>query len=96
MKSGQNAVVAGRLQRQNETKQLRERKRAQSLAQRRREGPPTVVAFLPLSAEVDVGALWQLVLAAFAGSRPGAEAKRAKKGAAEPMDEDPQPLHGAS
>ena len=96
IRSGQNAVAAGRLQRQNETKQLRERKRSQSLAQRRREGPPIVVAFLPLSADVDASGLWQLVLGAFAGgSKPGAEPK-AKKGAPEPMEEDPQPLNGAS
>ena len=91
LKSGQNAVIVGRLQRHNEAKQARERKRSESLQQRRREGPPTVVALLPLSAEVDAERLWHLLLSAFE-SRPGAGAgaRKTRKGDPEQMEEDTQ------
>lgn len=90
LKSGQNAVLAGRARRQNEAKQARENKRSESLAQRRRQGPPTVVALLPLSAEADCGRLWQLLLDAFA-SRPEEIAAKKTKGSSELMEEDAKP-----
>jgi hypothetical protein len=91
LKSGQNAVLAGRARRQNEVKQARESKRSESLAQRRRQGPPTLVALLPLSEEAECGRLWQLLLGAFA-SRPeeAASRKAAAKGGLEIMEEDTQ------
>ena len=91
-------MLAGRAQRQSAAKQLRDRKRSESLAQRRSVGPPTVVAFLPLSQDMDFPPLWQLVLSAYAGpaGKPDdAPAKAAKAGGVQRMDEDSRVPHGA-
>lgn len=56
------------------------------MAQRRNPGPPPVVAFLPLSTDVDFPALWRLVLQAFAAPDADKAAPVKVKGAAEAMD----------
>ena len=71
----------------------REKKKAEVLTEKRKEGAPPVVALLPLSQDVDVQELWNLVLTVFA---PAASvAKQSPVLSSEPMEEDPftgQPL----
>ncbi len=74
----------------------RERKKNEVMAQRRQEGPPPVVAFLPLSEEVDFPALWRLILSAFAASPPGKAAQPRKKGAVEDMEADEPSTSGTT
>lgn len=73
----------------------RERKKSEVMAQRRQQGPPPVVAFLPLSTEVDFPTLWRLVLGAFAAAPAGKPAQLSKKkGGVEDMDADEAPAAG--
>ncbi|CAL8469855.1 g9397 [Coccomyxa elongata] len=96
VKSGAHTLAsAGKMQRLNEAKQLRERKKNEVMAQRRQQGPPPVVAFLPLSEEVDFPALWRLVLSAFAAGPPGKAVQPKKKGGAEDMEADEPSTSGA-
>lgn len=74
---------------------LRERKKSEVMAQRRQQGPPLVVAFLPLSTEVDFPTLWRLVLGAFAAAPAGKPAQLSKKkGGVDDMDADEAPAAG--
>ncbi len=76
----------------------RERKKSEVLAQRRQQGPPPVVAFLPLSTEVDFPALWRLILRAFAAAPAGkaAQSGRKKDGAEDMEDEEVSAAGNAS
>lgn len=65
------------------------------MAQRRQQGPTPVIAFLPLSADVDFARLWGLILSGFAGGpglgmpEAGPDPKKGKKrGGVEVMEED--------
>ena len=64
----------------------RERKKAEALSERRKDAAPPVVALLPLSSEVDVPLLWNLILDAFI--RPGSDSKQRHCKGADAMDED--------
>ncbi len=66
------------------------------MAQRRQQGPPPVVAFLPLSKDVDFPALWRLVLSAFAAGTAGKAVQPKKKGGAEDMEADKPSTSGIS
>ncbi|CAL5218954.1 g706 [Coccomyxa viridis] len=85
-KSSRNAAVLGKAQRQNMAKQLRERKKAEVLTEKRKDAAPPVVALLPLSSEVHVQQLWNLILGAFL--RPGSDSKQRQPKGSEAMDED--------
>ena len=61
--------------------------RSDLLERKRQRGPPRVVAFLPLSAQVDVQSCWDTVLRACAAVAPAAAAG-AGKAAADGMDVD--------
>ncbi|KAK9812112.1 hypothetical protein WJX73_007769 [Symbiochloris irregularis] len=56
--------AAGRQQRHNTAKQIRDAKRAELLAHHRSQTAPAVVAILPLSQDVDSGMLWNALLSA--------------------------------
>ncbi len=64
----------------------RERKKAEALTEKRKDAAPPVVALLPLSSEVDVQQLWNLILGAFL--RPGSDSKQRQPKGVESMDED--------
>jgi hypothetical protein len=73
----------------------RERKRSEIMAQRRQQGPPPVVAFLPLSKDANFQRLWSLILAAFTGASTGHNNGRAQpstpqkhRGVVQDMEED--------
>jgi pre-rRNA-processing protein TSR1 len=57
-------IAHGKADRLNAAKQQRDRKRAELLEARRTQGPPCLVAILPLSDDVDVQVLWDGLLAA--------------------------------
>jgi pre-rRNA-processing protein TSR1 len=57
-------IAHGKADRLNSAKQQRDRKRAELLEARRTQGPPCIVAILPLSDDVDVQLLWDGLLAA--------------------------------
>jgi pre-rRNA-processing protein TSR1 len=57
-------IAHGKADRLNAAKQQRDRKRAELLEARRTQGPPCLVAILPLSDDVDVHVLWDGLLAA--------------------------------
>lgn len=64
----------------------RERKKAEVLTEKRKDAAPPVVALLPLSSEVHVQQLWNLILGAFL--RPGSDSKQRQPKGSEAMDED--------
>jgi len=57
-------IAHGKADRLNAAKQQRTRKRAELLESRRTQGPPCLVAILPLSDDVDVQVLWDGLLTA--------------------------------
>jgi len=56
------------------------------MTEKRKDAAPPVVALLPLSSEVNVQQLWDLILGAFL--RPGSDSKQRQPKGVESMDED--------